>query len=350
MTNNRLERFAHNLDWNLLRTFVVVVEEGSITAAANRLLLQQPAVSMALKRLEQTIGQKLIDRRPGRFDLTEAGEKLHLQCRDIFAAVIRLPHVLETAGEEITGHLNIHAVSHAHNPAWDRKLGSFFRMHPKVTISMTVATTVDVLSAVERNIATMGLCDGIIPEGLNKSFHIRERYALYCGRGHRLFGVDGVDFHDLRGDPYIAFIADVLGGQHMNSVTAVRAVGSFGQQVRGVSCNVEEVMRLIAANVGIGMLPDHIASEAVVAGDLWQLPPIATCRRQTFSAFRIRIPFSIRPKPPSSPMSPTPKRWIIATISRIDNDIFHYKFERCPNRPYSPPASCGSGTCQTTTS
>ncbi|EHK73802.1 LysR family transcriptional regulator [Sinorhizobium meliloti CCNWSX0020] len=291
MTNNRLERFAHNLDWNLLRTFVVVVEEGSITAAANRLLLQQPAVSMALKRLEQTIGQKLIDRRPGRFDLTEAGEKLHLQCRDIFAAVIRLPHVLETAGEEITGHLNIHAVSHAHNPAWDRKLGSFFRMHPKVTISMTVATTVDVLSAVERNIATMGLCDGIIPEGLNKSFHIRERYALYCGRGHRLFGVEGVDFHDLRGDPYIAFIADVLGGQHMNSVTAVRAVGSFGQQVRGVSCNVEEVMRLIAANVGIGMLPDHIASESVAAGDLWQLPPYRDL--PTTDVFRISNPNSI---------------------------------------------------------
>ncbi|WP_234897226.1 LysR family transcriptional regulator [Sinorhizobium medicae] len=273
MTSNRLERFAHNLDWNLLRTFVVVVEEGSITAAANRLLLQQPAVSMALKRLEQTIGQKLIDRRPGRFDLTEAGEKLHLQCRDIFAAVIRLPHVLETAGEEITGHLNIHAVSHAHNPAWDRKLSSFFRMHPKVTISITVATTVDVLSAVERNIATLGLCDGIIPDGLSKSFHIRERYALYCGRGHRLFAAEDVDFHDLRGDPYVAFIADVLGGQHMNSVTAVRAVGSFGQQVRGISCNVEEVLRLIAANVGIGMLPDHIARPSVATGELWQLPP-----------------------------------------------------------------------------
>ncbi|WP_027997731.1 LysR family transcriptional regulator [Sinorhizobium arboris] len=291
MTSNRLERFAHNLDWNLLRTFVVVVEEGSITAAANRLLLQQPAVSMALKRLEQTIGQKLIDRRPGRFDLTEAGEKLHLQCRDIFAAVIRLPHVLETAGEEITGHLNIHAVSHAHNPAWDRKLGSFFRMHPKVTLSITVATTADVLSAVERNIATMGLCDGIIPEGLNKSFHIRERYALYCGRGHRLFGVEGVDFHDLRGDPYIAFIADVLGGQHMNSVTAVRAVGSFGQQVRGVSCNVEEVMRLISADVGIGMLPDHIARPAVAAGELWQLPPYRDL--PTTDVFRISNPNSI---------------------------------------------------------
>ena len=44
----RLERFAHNLDWNLLRTFVVLVEEGSITAAANRLLLQQPAVASVI--------------------------------------------------------------------------------------------------------------------------------------------------------------------------------------------------------------------------------------------------------------------------------------------------------------
>ena len=41
MAESRLERFAHNLDWNLLRTFVVVVEEGSITAAANRLLLHR---------------------------------------------------------------------------------------------------------------------------------------------------------------------------------------------------------------------------------------------------------------------------------------------------------------------
>jgi DNA-binding transcriptional LysR family regulator len=189
MPDNRLERFAHNLDWNLLRTFVVLVEEGSITAAANRLLLQQPAVSMALKRLEQTVEQKLIDRRPGRFDLTEAGEKLHRQCKDIFAAVVRLPNVLEKAGEEVTGHVSIHSVSHVHNPAWDRRLENFFRVHPKVTISITVETTASVISAVERNIATIGLSDGNIPEGLTKAFHIREQYALYCGPGHKLFGV-----------------------------------------------------------------------------------------------------------------------------------------------------------------
>ena len=286
-----LERFAHNLDWNLLRTFVIVVEEGSITAAANRLLLQQPAVSMALKRLEQTLGQKLIDRRPGRFELTEAGAKLHRQCRDIFAAVVRLPETLETAGEDITGHVSIHTVSHAHNAAWDRKLQSFFDRHPKATISITVETTTDVLSAVERGVATLGLCDGNIPEALEKTFHIREQYALYCGRGHRLFGVRDAALNDLRGEPYIAFTADVLGGQHMNAVTAVRAVGSFGQKVRAVSSNVEEVIRLITANIGIGMMPDHLAAAGLAAGELWQLPPYD--RLPTTDVFRITNPNAI---------------------------------------------------------
>lgn len=50
-------------------------------------------------------------------------------------------------------------------------------------------------------------------------------------------------------------------------------------------------MRLIAANVGIGMLPDHIASEAVAAGDLWQLPPYRDL--PTTDVFRISNPNSI---------------------------------------------------------
>ena len=269
MAESRLERFAHNLDWNLLRTFVVVVEEGSITAAANRLLLQQPAVSMALKRLEQATGHRLIDRRPGRFEVTEAGEKLHRQARDIFAAVVRLPDALESAGADISGHVSIHAVSHVHHPGWDARLAGFFDSRPKVTMSITIETTADVISSVERGLASVGLCDGIIPPALHKVLY----NALYCGRGHRLFGVRNTALNDLRGDYYIAFTADVLGGQHMNAITAVRAIGSFGQEVRAVSSHVEEVARLIAANVGIGMLPTHLAAPHVETGQLWQLPP-----------------------------------------------------------------------------
>ena len=273
MPINRLERFAHNLDWNLLRTFVVVVEEGSITRAANRLLLQQPAVSMALKRLEQTVGHKLIDRRPRRFELTESGERLHALCRDIFTAVVRLPEAMEPTGEDVSGHITIHTVSHALNPEWDRALAAFFRLHPRVTAGVRVETTADVIRSVERGIATLGISDGIIPAGLGRELFCVETYALYCGRGHRLFGAAAIGIEELRGEPYVSFISDVLGGPHMGPVTAVRAIGSFGQQVRAIAFNVEEVMRLVIANAGIGMLPVHLTGPACTSGDLWQLPP-----------------------------------------------------------------------------
>ncbi|MGQ3214069.1 LysR family transcriptional regulator [Shinella sp.] len=273
MPINRLERFAHNLDWNLLRTFVVVVEEGSITRAANRLLLQQPAVSMALKRLEQSVDHRLIDRSPGRFELTEAGERLHALCHDIFSAIVRLPEAMEPSGGDIAGHITLHSVSHALNPAWDRAIADFFRLHPRVTVGVTVETTTDVIRSVERGVATLGLSDGIIPEGLDRVPFCYERYALYCGRGHRLFGVLDARPQDLRGEPYVSFLADVLGGPHMGPVTAVRAVGSFGQQVRALAFNVEEVLRLVVANAGIGMLPVHLTGAALTAGELWQLPP-----------------------------------------------------------------------------
>ncbi|WP_163360877.1 LysR family transcriptional regulator, partial [Escherichia coli] len=53
---SRSERWTNGLDWNLLRTFLIIAEERSITRAAERLLLQQPSVSTALKRLEDTCG------------------------------------------------------------------------------------------------------------------------------------------------------------------------------------------------------------------------------------------------------------------------------------------------------
>ena len=58
------ERIARELDWNLLRTFVVLAESHSVTDAANQLRLKQPSVSTALKRLEDRVGRKLINRSP----------------------------------------------------------------------------------------------------------------------------------------------------------------------------------------------------------------------------------------------------------------------------------------------
>jgi DNA-binding transcriptional LysR family regulator len=69
-----------------LEMFVAVVEEGGFQKAANRIFRTQPAVSLALSKLEQEVGIPLLKREPKRSGgLTPAGEKLFKHATRIIA-------------------------------------------------------------------------------------------------------------------------------------------------------------------------------------------------------------------------------------------------------------------------
>ena len=63
------------LDSDLIRSFLAVADSGSVTAAAGRLLRTQSAVSLQVKRLEESLGQPLFDRRARGVVLTPRGEQ-----------------------------------------------------------------------------------------------------------------------------------------------------------------------------------------------------------------------------------------------------------------------------------
>ncbi len=65
-----------NLDMTALRSFVTVAEIGGVTLAAGQLHLTQSAVSMQLKRLEESLGLELMDRSGRSIGLTKHGEQL----------------------------------------------------------------------------------------------------------------------------------------------------------------------------------------------------------------------------------------------------------------------------------
>ncbi|PWE33741.1 LysR family transcriptional regulator [Maritimibacter sp. 55A14] len=65
-----------NLDMTALRSFVTVADAGGVTRAASLLHLTQSAVSMQLKRLEESLELQLLDRSARRIALTAAGEQL----------------------------------------------------------------------------------------------------------------------------------------------------------------------------------------------------------------------------------------------------------------------------------
>ncbi|MCD4720117.1 MAG: LysR family transcriptional regulator [Desulfobacula sp.] len=268
-----MDKFARNLDWNLLYTFMVIVQEEGIVTAAERLLVTQPAVSLALKRLEETVGIRLIDRGSGKLAMTPAGEALYPEACRLYAAISRLPVTFNKAPQSVSGKISISTLSQVISSDFDTTLSNFFKNHPKVELSISVKTVVEIVRELELGQITLGLCSGIIPDILTKRWLLKEEFGLFCGKPHSLFGKSNLTLDDLREEPFVGFIADILGGKHMSDVTALRAKASIGQFVRGRSCNVSELRRMIEIGLGIGFLPLHLAAPYVQSGSLWRLPP-----------------------------------------------------------------------------
>src|ERR1700748_725162 len=69
-----------------IRQFVAVADTGSFTKAAVRASVSQPAISAAIGKLEEELGQQLLHRRQGQVTLTPAGERLLRCARDTLSA------------------------------------------------------------------------------------------------------------------------------------------------------------------------------------------------------------------------------------------------------------------------
>src|SRR5476649_66929 len=71
------------MDLRRIRTFVTVAEQGSVSSAAVRLHVSQPALSRQIGELQQELGLKLFDRVGRRLVLTTGGEQLLEDCRGL---------------------------------------------------------------------------------------------------------------------------------------------------------------------------------------------------------------------------------------------------------------------------
>lgn len=267
------EQVAWDLDWNLLRTFMVIVQEGSITAAAQKLSLKQPTVSNALRRLEQCLGRKLVERGPRVFEVTLQGQALYRESLDMFGSVNRLSMMLREMTEVVQGHVSITMASHVTCPLLDETLSEFHRLHPKATLSIAITSSSETIEAVVSKRTSMGIC--LVNRkhpGLEFTQLYREHFGFFCGPQHPLFGKKDIALADLRGERSVSFQTDQL-TDVLRPVAMLRAEAGIDEDVVGISTNLEEVKRMIIAGLGIGPLPVHVVERDVRDGQLWRLPP-----------------------------------------------------------------------------
>lgn len=278
------DRFLRNLDWNLLHTFHVIVQSGNLTKAAQKLGRKQPAVSLALRRLEGHLGAPLCTRASNRFELTPEGIVVAKTCEELFQSVGALPDRLANLPGEVIGHLRIAAVTSVISPRLDEVIAAYHQKCPRVQIGIEIVPWADVTRNLTRQLADIGIGPARFLEAdFQYDLLYAEPIRLYCGRSHPCFDRTISNPEDIAHEGLI-----MTGGDEPDVISRYRLQFGLGKVVAGQSEHLDEAKRLTLLGVGLCFLPETLAQPEVAAGLL--RPVLPESERFTSDIYVISLP------------------------------------------------------------
>lgn len=124
------------LDLKLLESFLAIVDEGTISAAAKSLHLSQPALSRHLNILEKSVGQQLIHRSNKSATLTEAGALLRDRARMLLNVAAETERELQARHTEVSGEIRVGAAESTAFSTLARAAKELQIHHPAVRFSV----------------------------------------------------------------------------------------------------------------------------------------------------------------------------------------------------------------------
>lgn len=187
-----------------MHTFRMVVEKGSFSLAADELEISQPAVSFQIRALEESVGQRLLDRSGRRVSLTEAGEVAYRHARRMLAVEQELERELQEVGEGVSGRLVMGSSTGPGELVLPRLLGRFAASHPTVRVSLAVLDTQTVCERVLEDELELGVVGAQRSQrGLVFEPFMRDELVAIVPPGHRLAGNGTVTLDQLAREPMI---------------------------------------------------------------------------------------------------------------------------------------------------
>ena len=140
-----------HLSFRLLQVYIQVVQTGSVSAAARVLHLTQPTVSLQLKKLTETVGEPLLEHRDQQMVPTHAGWALYQAAADVLGRFEDFSQYLSEARSGQVGELSIAIVTTA-KYVMPRILGGFYRLFPKVNVTLNIGNRAHILSRFEQQL------------------------------------------------------------------------------------------------------------------------------------------------------------------------------------------------------
>lgn len=149
---------ATNLPTELLRSFVAIVDSGSMLRATERVFVTQSALSLQMKRLEETVLTPLFHRDGRRLVLTPAGQTLLPRAREILA--LNDSAVVALTGDVLAGPARVGLVQDFAETLLSGVLARFSQLNPDTQLQVKVGGSPELLELLSSDRLDVVLCMG----------------------------------------------------------------------------------------------------------------------------------------------------------------------------------------------
>jgi DNA-binding transcriptional LysR family regulator len=247
------------MDLRQLRYFLAVAEEGHFGRAAQRLHIVQPALSMQIRALEESLGTLLFERTSRRVELTDAGALLRIEAERTIAQAEHAKRVVQQAARGEIGSVRI---GFAGNAAFagilSGNIRSFHARHAHVAIElreMAPLLQADEIAAGRLDVGYCPVFGGAPDSRLAVSPVGSWPWLVAIARSHPLAARESLAPKSLRGEPFIVYAAH---GADVGQLDQVRQVLGREPHVAHRAANTLTVLAMVASGLGLALVPQPL--------------------------------------------------------------------------------------------
>ncbi|MCA0871213.1 LysR family transcriptional regulator [Seohaeicola saemankumensis] len=253
-----------------LRALQAVCQHGTISAAAEMLLLTPPAVHSQLKALEDNFGCALVIRGAGGFAPTAEGAALLAAFETAQSALVRAIHQIEALGKGLTGTVVLGVVSTAKYFA-PRLVVLLREAFPDIEVVLRIGNRARILQYIEA-----GDLDLVIMGRPPRTPTVNARsigdhpHVLIAPPGHRLTALDQVTADDILAEHFV--VRELGSGTRILTMRFLDEIGE-GREVSYTEMESNETIKqAVVAGLGVAILSAHTVHEELKSGRLAVVP------------------------------------------------------------------------------
>ncbi|NOR81338.1 MAG: LysR family transcriptional regulator [Methyloprofundus sp.] len=257
-----------------LKIFQEVAVLLNYSAAANKLCLTQPAVSIQIKQLEDNLGLSLFEKIGKKIFLTSAGQELNHFCIDIFSRIEHMDMKLSAMKGQLEGDFLLAAVTSA-KYFTPHLLGVFHKLYPKVSLHLDVVNRSQIIQRLKENKCDLVIM-GLVPEGMRLKCYpiIDNPIVIIANPSHPLALKKNISCAELSKHDFILRENGSGTRKALEDFLLSHDIKLTPSMVLGSS---ETVKQAVMADLGISVLSRHsitleLATKCLVELDVQEFP------------------------------------------------------------------------------